>query len=121
MCNSLHSIQKNIFILNPLEFVILNYFEEIFIGAQKKGVDVEELDTPLDEETHQQVADANRSHYDWTLAANRMVSDGLLGRIKRQFDKQAIAVFKVAKVTTLAQAHKGQDPKRRRAPNVPLE
>ena len=92
------------------------------LDAVRRGIDPEDLDTPLDEDTHKAVVKAHRDHYDWTLPAKAMVSDALLGRFRRQFEKSTVTVLPVAKVVSLAHSHKGQEAKRRKvAHNVPLE
>ena len=82
----------------------------------------EEADEPLPPEEHAAVMETFQSYYKWTLRGNQMVSDGLLARYRRAFQKVVISVWPIAKTQSLATSHRGQEPKRHKvSPGIPLE
>ena len=49
-------------------------------------------DAPLSRDDYLMVTGAFKAKYDWSLPASRMVGDGLLGKIRRQFQKNAVSL-----------------------------
>ena len=70
------------------------------------------MDEPLQEYVHKAVLKTHRDRYDWIVPTKNMVADGLLGRFRRQFERNAVTMFPVARTTILSQARKGQEKKR---------
>ena len=92
------------------EALVKHELEKLATGRTDDELD----DAPLSRDDYRMVTGAFKAKYDWSLPAKRMVGDRLLGKIRRQFQKNAVSLMVVNRTTCLADANRGQEPKRQR-------
>ena len=92
------------------EALVKHELEKLATGRNDDELD----DAPLSRDDYLMVTGAFKVKYDWSLPARRMVGDNLLGKIRRQFQKNAVSLMAVNRTTCLADANRCQEPKRQR-------
>jgi len=78
------------------------------------GLDPSSMDEPLLHAVQQALEAKLTQKYSWQLEPKYQPSNSVLGRIKREFDKNAPTIFNVCRVKTVFTSNKIQEPKRRR-------
>ena len=78
------------------------------------GLDPSSMDEPLLHAVQQALEAKFVQKYSWQLEPKYQPSNSVLGRIKREFDKNAPTIFNVCRVKTVFTSNKIQEPKRRR-------
>lgn len=79
-----------------------------------EGLSDEFLDDPLDSELQKSKIAAFSSYYHWHLLSKEQVSDSLLGRLVREFERRQPSMFAVLRVRSLAATSRSQAPKKHR-------
>ena len=92
------------------EALVKHELEKLATGRTDDELD----DAPLSRDDYLMVTGAFKAKFDWSLPASRMIGDGLLGKIRRQFQKNAVSLVVVNRTTCLADANRGQEPKRQK-------
>ena len=78
----------------------------------RKGTQAQDLDEPLPEEVTASLYETFASHYHFVLMVRRCPSDCLLGRVKREMDRELFSVLPLARVKDLAATYSGQTGRR---------
>ena len=86
---------------------------ERLLKRSSEGIPEEDLETPLGEEAHNDMMNSHLKAYGLTrICSQRILSDTLLGRIRREFESARITNLAVDRVKTLAHSLKVAPPKK---------
>ena len=78
------------------------------------GIDPEMADEPLLHAVQQALEAKFSSRYSWQLEPKYQPANTMLGRIKREFDRNAPTIFNLRRVRSVFNTNKLQEPKRRK-------
>ena len=83
------------------------------IKRSSDGLPRKDMDAPLDPEVHKSRIALFTTYYNWKrIDGRRFASDGLFGRISREFDRRQPIMYAVSRVKTQARAQRQAPPKR---------